>query len=203
MSYLSVCPHWLRSILQWDLWRFWSRGEVSFLSFFPFHVSGETGVMYLVQAFSGLCSCHPRWLCFLSVCLIPPPSHEWCGWPLPFKSYLRTLFLTFLDPCDQSFLLSLFRISILPWKCKSLNSVMPLDGCWPSFENLHRENWPRLPRRYFCAFGIQVWSFKTYHSWMFTRHYYYLTRLSVPSDTSCLASNSPTLVMAWLVTQLR
>lgn len=107
------------------------------------------------------------------------------------------------SPCNQSFLLSLFCISILPWKCKSLNSAMPLDGCWSSFESLHRGNWPRLSRRYFCAFGIQVWSFKTYHSWMFTRHYYYLTRLSVPSDTSCLASNCPILVVAWLVTQLR
>lgn len=107
------------------------------------------------------------------------------------------------SPCNQSFLLSFFCISILPWKCKSLNSAMPLDGCWSSFESLHRGNWPRLSRRYFCAFGIQVWSFKTYHSWMFTRHYYYLTRLSVPSDTSCLASNCPILVVAWLVTQLR
>lgn len=107
------------------------------------------------------------------------------------------------SPCDQSFLLSLFRISVLPENASLSIVSCPLDGCWPSFESLHRENWPHLSRRYFCAFGIQVWSFKTYHSWMFTRHYYYLTRLCVPSDTSCLASNSPILVMAWLVTQLR
>lgn len=66
--------------------------------FFPFYVSWEIGVIYLVQALSGLCSCHPRWLGFLSVCLIPPPCNVWCGWPLPLKSNLRTFISHLPEP---------------------------------------------------------------------------------------------------------